>query len=133
MIGLFIIGLDQWNFVLHPVHSSVTCDPDGSFVRRWIPELSSLPTEDIHQPWSCPPDELDRLKVYLGKNYPNRIILNLEQCREGSLRDVTEARRNYGKGFIDDLNGRDRMVSYMFIKIRKDKRIFAGDSSKVVI
>ena len=36
-------GLDQWNFVMHPVDAAMTCDPKGDFVRNWIPELAKLP------------------------------------------------------------------------------------------
>ena len=107
----FTSGLDQWNFVLHPVHSSVTCDPQGDFVRKWVPELAELPTELIHQPWSCPETELVKYNVCLVKDYPERIVTDLEKCRQGSIEDVTEARRNYGEGLIDELNGRDRMVT----------------------
>ena len=30
-------------------------DPDGEYVRRWVPELTRLPTEWIHHPWDAPP------------------------------------------------------------------------------
>ncbi len=36
-------NLSQWNFVMHPVDAAFTCDPKGDFIRKWIPELSSLP------------------------------------------------------------------------------------------
>lgn len=32
-------GLDQWNFVMHPVDAALTCDPDGAYVRKWCPEI----------------------------------------------------------------------------------------------
>ena len=108
-----ILGLDQWNFVLHPVLSSVTCDPRGDFVRKWVPELEGLPSEYIHQPWSCSESDLAKYNICLGKDYPERILTDLENSRNGSIKDVTDARRDYGQGFIDCLNGRDRMVIIM--------------------
>jgi hypothetical protein len=33
-------------------------DPDGTYVRRWLPELVQLPTSLIHQPWNATPLEL---------------------------------------------------------------------------
>ena len=36
-------GMDQWNFVMHPVFAAKTCDPDGNYVRKWVPELAGLP------------------------------------------------------------------------------------------
>ena len=40
-------GLDQWNFVMHPVNAARTCDPRGDFVRRWVPgtQFNSISTE----------------------------------------------------------------------------------------
>ena len=98
---------------LHPVHSSSTCDPRGDFIRKWVPELRELPTEFIHQPWSFPETDLVKYNVYLGKDYPERIVTDLEKCRQGSIDDVTKARKNFGEGLIDELNGRDRMVAGM--------------------
>ena len=60
-------GLDQWNFVMHPVDAAMTCDPKGDFIRKWVPELSGLPDEFIHIPWKCPPSILRRAGVSLGK------------------------------------------------------------------
>lgn len=60
-------GLDQWNFVMHPVDAAFTCDPDGAYVRNWCPEIAALPNDFIHQPWKCPPSILRRCGVKLGK------------------------------------------------------------------
>eukprot|EP00913_Durusdinium_trenchii_P023923 g22467.t1 len=38
-------GPDQWEFVLHPVNAAKSCDPLGTYVRRWVPELRSCPAE----------------------------------------------------------------------------------------
>jgi deoxyribodipyrimidine photolyase len=34
-------------------------DPDGHYVRRWLPVLSQLPAQFIHQPWKAPPEVLE--------------------------------------------------------------------------
>ncbi|KAG2450020.1 hypothetical protein HYH02_000124 [Chlamydomonas schloesseri] len=49
-------------------------DPDGEYVRRWLPALSRLPTEYIHAPWKAPPSVLAAADVELGCNYPLPII-----------------------------------------------------------
>ena len=101
-------GLDQWNFVMHPVNAAHTCDPRGDFVRRWLPELAALPDKFIHQPWKCPAGVLRRSKVELGLTYPHRCILNLEAERARSLQDVVEVRRNSAGGdFLDTQHGGD--------------------------
>ncbi|XP_065565580.1 deoxyribodipyrimidine photo-lyase-like isoform X2 [Artemia franciscana] len=100
-------GFDQWNFVMHPVDAALTCDPKGDYVRKWIPKLKDLPDEFIHQPWKCPPSILRRYGITLGVTYPNRIIVDLHEAREQSLRDVTLVRRKFAKGYIDKHTGND--------------------------
>jgi deoxyribodipyrimidine photolyase len=49
-------------------------DPDGEYVRRWLPELSRLPNEWIHHPWDAPLSALRAAGVELGTNYPRPIV-----------------------------------------------------------
>ena len=49
-------------------------DPDGSYVRRWVPELAKLPTKHLFAPWEAPPATLTQAGVELGETYPERII-----------------------------------------------------------
>lgn len=102
-------GLDHWNFVMHPVDAAMTCDPYGSYVRKWCPELAGLPDEYIHKPWKCPPSQLRRAGIVLGQNYPHRIVVDLEERREQSLRDVVEVRQKHSE-YVDKVSGSD-MVS----------------------
>ena len=50
-------GMDQWNFVMHPVYAAKSADPTGEYVRRWCPELAGLPIEFVHCPWVSAPRE----------------------------------------------------------------------------
>ncbi|XP_042061648.1 cryptochrome-1-like [Salvia splendens] len=49
-------------------------DPNGEYVRRWLPELSRLPTEWIHHPWNAPESMLQAAGIELGSNYPLPIV-----------------------------------------------------------
>ncbi len=49
-------------------------DPHGEYVKHWLPELASLSTHKIHQPWALLPIEQKRFGVRLGVDYPNPII-----------------------------------------------------------
>ena len=60
-------------------------DPEGTYVRRWIPELARLPAEFIHQPWTAPPAVLAAAGVTLGDNYPERLV-DHEIARREALR-----------------------------------------------
>ncbi|CAL5047797.1 unnamed protein product [Urochloa decumbens] len=56
-------------------------DPDGEYIRTWIPELARMPTEWIHCPWDAPSSILEVAGVELGFNYPKPIV-ELHMARE---------------------------------------------------
>ncbi|RAL54561.1 hypothetical protein DM860_001689 [Cuscuta australis] len=56
-------------------------DPDGDYVRQWLPELARVPTEWIHHPWDAPPAVLKAAGLEIGLNYPKPII-DVELARE---------------------------------------------------
>jgi deoxyribodipyrimidine photo-lyase len=60
--------------VFNPILQGEKFDPEGAYVRQWIPELALLPTGVIHQPWSATPFELESSGVKLGETYPEPII-----------------------------------------------------------
>jgi deoxyribodipyrimidine photo-lyase len=60
--------------VFNPILQGEKFDPDGAYVRRWVPELAALPAATIHQPWRAAPLELAGAGVQLGKTYPEPIV-----------------------------------------------------------
>jgi len=64
--------------VFNPVLQGRRFDPDGSYVRRWIPELARLPDEAVHHPWSASETTLREAGVRLGVTYPTRIVDHAE-------------------------------------------------------
>lgn len=60
--------------VFAPVLQGRKFDPDGAYVRRWVPELVSLPPEFVHAPWEAPSSVLDRAGVRLGETYPRPVV-----------------------------------------------------------
>jgi deoxyribodipyrimidine photo-lyase len=60
--------------VFNPVLQGEKFDPDGAYVRRWVPELRQLPAKLIHQPWQATPIELASAGVELGTTYPRPIV-----------------------------------------------------------
>ena len=60
--------------IFNPVTQGEKFDPDGTYVRTFVPELSKLPTEHIHAPWEAPADVLAHAEIKLGKTYPLPIV-----------------------------------------------------------
>jgi deoxyribodipyrimidine photo-lyase len=49
-------------------------DPQGEYVKHWLPELAELPANKVHQPWNLLPIERKRFGVRLGVDYPNPVV-----------------------------------------------------------
>jgi deoxyribodipyrimidine photo-lyase len=77
--------------VFNPTLQGEKFDPDGAYVRRWVPELADLPRGLIHQPWTATPLELAGANVTLGKSYP-RPIIDHELGRERALAAYAKVR-----------------------------------------
>ena len=60
--------------VFNPMLQGVKFDPEGAYVKRWVPELAAMPAAHIHAPWEAPKEVLLGAGVVLGKNYPKPIV-----------------------------------------------------------
>jgi len=74
-------GADAQPFfrIFNPVSQGTTHDPDGDYVRRWVPELAELPAKHIHAPWTAPADVLKKAGVTLGETYPEPLVDHAER------------------------------------------------------
>jgi deoxyribodipyrimidine photo-lyase len=52
--------------IFNPVLQGEKFDPEGAFIRRWVPELADLPDKALYAPWEASPAILDRAAVRLG-------------------------------------------------------------------
>ena len=79
-------GADAQPFfrIFNPVSQSRKHDPDGSYIRRYVPELAALPTRHLHAPWETPDRVLKEAGVVLGETYPHPIVDHSE-ARERAL------------------------------------------------
>jgi deoxyribodipyrimidine photo-lyase len=60
--------------IFNPVLQGEKFDPDGAYVRHWVPELAKLSDKFVHKPWLASPLELAEAGVTLGKSYPQPIV-----------------------------------------------------------
>jgi deoxyribodipyrimidine photo-lyase len=75
------VGCDPQPYfrIFNPILQSRKFDPDGTFIRRWIPELASMSNDAIHAPWEAGPMELVEAGVELGVIYPAPCVDHSEQ------------------------------------------------------
>jgi deoxyribodipyrimidine photo-lyase len=78
--------------IFHPVTQGQKFDPNGDYVRRWLPELARLPTSWIHQPWKAPGSVRENAGVKLNRNYPEPIVQHA-LAREVALEAMARVKR----------------------------------------
>jgi deoxyribodipyrimidine photo-lyase len=70
--------------IFNPVLQGEKFDPNGDYVRQWVPELSDMPEQYIHKPWDASPLILKAAGVTLGGNYPEPLV-GVKEGRERAL------------------------------------------------
>jgi len=77
-------GTDAQPFfrIFNPVLQGEKFDPQGRYVRRYVPELARVPDRWIHHPWDMPAPVAERAGVVLGRDYPEPIVDHRQARRE---------------------------------------------------
>ena len=60
--------------IFNPVSQSEKFDPQGKFIRRYLPVLNGLPTHRLHAPWQASQAELDSAGLAIGRDYPAPVV-----------------------------------------------------------
>jgi deoxyribodipyrimidine photo-lyase len=60
--------------IYNPIKNSMEHDPDGAFIKMWIPELADIPSNFIHEPWKMSLMEQELCKTIIGIDYPAPIV-----------------------------------------------------------
>ncbi len=68
--------------IFNPKLQSERFDPDGTYIKRWLPELARVPVEYIHEPASMPPLMQAQVGCIIGRDYPAPIVDHAEQKEE---------------------------------------------------
>ena len=79
--------------IFAPVKQGMKFDPQGGYVRRWVPELGALSDDAIHAPWQADPIALSAAGVVLGRTYPHPIV-DHAAAREAALAAFRALREN---------------------------------------
>jgi deoxyribodipyrimidine photo-lyase len=81
--------------IYNPVKQGLDQDPDGTFTRRWVPELAQVPLAFLQEPWRMDETMLSRARITFGSDYPKRIVDHDVAAREARAR-LTEIHRQPG-------------------------------------
>jgi deoxyribodipyrimidine photo-lyase len=60
--------------IFNPVTQGRKFDPDGTYVKRWVPEIAGLPAGVVHAPWIAPEETLRGSGIVLGHTYPRPVV-----------------------------------------------------------
>jgi deoxyribodipyrimidine photo-lyase len=86
--------------VFNPVRQGEKFDPEGDYVRQWVPELARLPNKLIHEPWRASDEELRSAKIELGVTYPFPIV-DHDNARREALAALAKIRRDHASSAED--------------------------------
>jgi deoxyribodipyrimidine photo-lyase len=78
--------------IFNPVLQGEKFDPDGAFIRAWLPQLAGLDRRFIHKPWAAPAQALADAGLVLGEHYPLPII-DHDVARRNALDALAEMKR----------------------------------------
>jgi deoxyribodipyrimidine photo-lyase len=80
--------------IFNPVTQSQRFDPEGKFIRRYVPELARVPDKYMHAPWAMRPVDQEAAGCVIGRNYPAPVV-DHDRARRITLERY---RRAAGKG-----------------------------------
>ena len=67
-----------WFRIFNPVTQSQRFDPEGAYIRRWVPELARVPDAGVHAPWELTPLEQQAAGCLIGRDYPAPVVRHAE-------------------------------------------------------
>jgi deoxyribodipyrimidine photo-lyase len=70
--------------IFNPVSQSEKFDPEGKFIRRYVPQLAKLPNKLLHAPWLARPVDLAAADLQLGRDYATPVV-NHDEARAKTL------------------------------------------------
>ena len=76
--------------IFNPVTQAEKFDPEGDYIRRWVPELAKLPAPAVFAPWQAAASDLETAGVRLGTDYPHPIV-DHRRARDRALSRFQEA------------------------------------------
>ena len=67
--------------IYNPIKQSIDHDPNGKFIKKWVPELNRVPEIWIHEPWKMDLHTQKTINCFIGKHYPEPVVNHLESIK----------------------------------------------------
>lgn len=80
--------------IFNPVMQGQKFDPQGEYIRKYVPEIATLPDQYLFSPWEAPASVLQKADIALGATYPYPII-DLKKSREEALIAFQSLKQHY--------------------------------------
>jgi deoxyribodipyrimidine photo-lyase len=78
--------------IYNPTKQGLDHDPDGLFIRRWVPELATVPLAYLHRPWLMPRGVQQQADCRLGADYPRPVVRHSAAAAQARAR-ITAVRK----------------------------------------
>ena len=79
--------------IFNPITQAKKFDPNGEYIKKFVPELKKLPLKFLFSPWECPDEICKSLNFKLGKDYPQPIV-DVKYSRELALNAFSQLKNN---------------------------------------
>jgi len=91
----YSIGTDAQPYfrVFNPTSHAEKYDPDGEYIKKWVPELQNVPDSYLYTPWRMPEYVQQNADIIIGKDYPEPIV-NHDERRKEAIERFEKANEN---------------------------------------
>ena len=79
--------------IFNPILQGEKFDKEGAYVKKWVPELSKVPSKFIHKPWEMETKYQKAINTIIGKDYPMPIVTH-EKARADALKAFQSLKKN---------------------------------------
>ena len=79
--------------IFNPILQGEKFDKEGTYVKKWVPELSKVPSKYVHKPWEMEDKYQKAINTVIGKDYPKPIVIH-EQARAEALKAFQSIKKN---------------------------------------